>query len=162
MLTCCVDANFAGDPTTLSSSYGYNCKIGNNTVSYRSKKLPKIALSTLNSELLGAAESCREVVYLRTFLDELGHEQQGPTRVDEDNNSTVRVSENPCHSDATKHIILKAAYVRELVQDKEVVMHLIPGNDNPADIFTKPLGPKKFERFAKMLCGEDNSNSPSQ
>jgi hypothetical protein len=41
--------------------------------------------------------------------------------------------------------------IREFVERDQVSLYYIPGTENPADIFTKPLGRVKFEEFRKSL-----------
>ncbi|KAL1658074.1 hypothetical protein GGF50DRAFT_121205 [Schizophyllum commune] len=46
-----------------------------------------------------------------------------------------------------KHIDIRYHYIRELVEEKEVELFFIDGNNNPADMFTKNLGHVKFEKL---------------
>ena len=57
-----------------------------------------------------------------------------------------------------KHIDIRYHYIRELVEEKEVELYFIDGNNNPADMFTKNLGRVKFEKFRSQLGLEFNSS----
>ena len=42
-------------------------------------------------------------------------------------------------------------YIWEQVEDQQVTICHIPGEDNPADLFTKPLGRIKVEKFKESI-----------
>jgi hypothetical protein len=42
-------------------------------------------------------------------------------------------------------------FIREAVEDGKVSVVYIPTDDNPADIFMKPLAKTKFRRFVELL-----------
>jgi len=50
-----------------------------------------------------------------------------------------------------KHIDVRYHFIREAVEDGKVSVVYIPTDDNPADIFTKPLAKAKFRRFVELL-----------
>ena len=51
----------------------------------------------------------------------------------------------------TKHIDVRYHFIREAVEDEKVSVVYIPTDENPADIFTKPLAKAKFRRFMELL-----------
>ena len=51
----------------------------------------------------------------------------------------------------TRSINIKVNSVREHVMNKEVDVRWIPSEDNPADIFTKPLTQKLFMRHRDKM-----------
>ena len=50
-----------------------------------------------------------------------------------------------------KHMDIRYHYIREQVEDEKVTICHIPGEDNPADLFTKPLGRIKVEKFKESI-----------
>jgi hypothetical protein len=38
-----------------------------------------------------------------------------------------------------------------MVDQGDIAIYYVPGTENPADLFTKPLGRVKFEEFRKSL-----------
>ena len=50
-----------------------------------------------------------------------------------------------------KHVHWAYHRIRDQVERKEIAVSHVPGDENPADIFTKPLGRLKFCRFHTML-----------
>ena len=53
-----------------------------------------------------------------------------------------------------KHIDTRIYRVRELSASGEVELYKIPGEDQPADLFTKGLPRIAFERHRRTLMGE--------
>ena len=47
----------------------------------------------------------------------------------------------------SKHVETHCHYIRQLVEDGSVQLKYVPTTEQPADIFTKPLGPDKFVKF---------------
>jgi hypothetical protein len=88
---------------------------------------------------------------MREFLDEIGYDISLPSTLFVDNNSAILVAKNPEHQSTMKHVNRSYHWIRQKVANKEIKVEHIPGADNPADIFTKPLGCIKFARFREML-----------
>jgi hypothetical protein len=84
------------------------------------------------------------------LLNELGHQQQTPILWC-DNQSTVAMTKDPIFSGRSKHIEARYFFIRELVQAGKVQAKHIPGCDNVADIFTKPLSKEDHYRLMDKL-----------
>ena len=65
----------------------------------------------------------------------------------EDNQGCIALAHNPVHHSRSKHIDLRAHFIREKVAEKVVDLHYVPTDKQLADILTKPLGPVKFKHF---------------
>lgn len=65
------DADFAGDLETRRSTTGYIIFFAGGPISWCSRKQPIIAQSTTEAEYVAAAECCKELIYLKTLLQEL-------------------------------------------------------------------------------------------
>ena len=50
-----------------------------------------------------------------------------------------------------KHVHCAYHWIREQVDQRTIAVSHVPGDENPADIFTKPLGRVKFTKFRGML-----------
>jgi len=93
----------------------------------------------------------KEVVWIRGFLNELGVDMKLPTRMKGDNLAAIMLSRNPMFHKRTKHIIVKIAYMQEMVKESVTLWEHIGTNDNIADMFTKPLPRLKFLEMVKKL-----------
>ena len=56
-----------------------------------------------------------------------------------DNKSAVQVAQNPEHHGRMKYLDLKFFWLRDMVEANVLAIQHLPGVDNLADIFTKPL-----------------------
>ena len=50
-----------------------------------------------------------------------------------------------------KHFDIKFNFVREQIQQAAIMLQHVPGKDNVADLFTKPLAKTKFNTFKQQL-----------
>ena len=70
----------------------------------------------------------------------------------EDNQACIRIAENPCLAERTKHIDIKYHFLRQKVKDKTVNMQYISTYNQIADILTKGLNgvDTRRHRFSMM------------
>ena len=74
-----------------------------------------------------------------------------PSPLYTDSASAIQVVKNPEHITTMKHVHRAFHWIRERAEAKDIVVSHVPGVDNVADIFTKPLGKVKFSMFRDML-----------
>jgi hypothetical protein len=72
-------------------------------------------------------------------MDEVGFPQPKPAILKGDNSSANVLAKNMKHNSRVKHINICHHYVRERVEEGDIVIEHVPSVDNPADLFTKPL-----------------------
>ena len=73
-----------------------------------------------------------------------------------DNQSSIKLGNNPIYHAKTKHVDTQFHFVREKLQSNEITLMYCNTNENVVDIFTKPFGKIKFELFREMLGVEVN------
>ena len=61
-----------------------------------------------------------------------------------DNTNAINISKNLVMHTKTKHIAIKYHFLRELVQDKEVILKYVNTKEQITNIFTKPLPKDAF------------------
>jgi hypothetical protein len=62
-----------------------------------------------------------------------------------DNNSAIAFSKNHVFHKKRKHIDTHFHFIQEIVNNGDISLQFCKSRDQLADIFTKPLGKKKFE-----------------
>lgn len=67
-----------------------------------------------------------------------------PVNIFCDNTSAINISKNLVLHARTKHIELKYHFLREKVQNKEVLLQHVSSKEQLEDIFTKPLPKTTF------------------
>nr|GFA40432.1 ribonuclease H-like domain-containing protein [Tanacetum cinerariifolium] len=98
------DADWAGCPATRRSISGYCAFIGNNLLSWSSKRQPTLSRSSAEDEYRGVANVAFETCWLRNLLRELHTPLSSATVVYYDNASAVYLSCNPVQHQRMKHI----------------------------------------------------------
>ena len=124
-LTVYTDADWAGCPDTRHSTSGYAVFLGDNLVSWSSKRQHTVSRSSAEAEYRAVANGVAEASWLRQLLQELHHPPTRTTLVYCDNVSAVYLSSNPVQHQRTKHIEIDLHFVRERVAAGAVrVLHV--------------------------------------
>lgn len=133
------DANWASNPHNgRRSTSGSVCLYRGCLVGWKSQVQKSVALSAVEAELIAGSEACRELEFLRHVLRELGF--LVTANLHTDSLGCIQVSKDPAQHWRLKHVDIKYHYLRERVQSTELVISHVPTTNNPADVFTKPVG----------------------
>jgi len=68
-----------------------------------------------------------------------------------DNASAIQVAKNPEHQSTMKHVHREYHWIRENVEKGLIRVLHVPGTENVADIFTKPLKRPIFTHLRELL-----------
>ena len=136
------------------NSFGYVIYLFGAPVSFASKRLKVVALSSAEAEYAAASYACREVAFVRNVLSDLGFRLAGPTVVAVDNQAAIKIAENVGVTGRTKHFGDAIHYLRHLVDHAVVKLTFVRTDAQLADGFTKPLGKGLFRAWCRMLLRE--------
>lgn len=78
--------------------------INSSVISWSSERRKSVSLSKIESEYIAASNAIKELVWLRDFLNDLLPEKLNQVKFFMDNQSAVRLIENPEFHKRTKHI----------------------------------------------------------
>ena len=133
-LTSFSDSDWAGNPDDRRSTLGYAFHIGSGVVSWSSKKQPIVSFSSTKFEYKSLTSATCEVVWLQIILADVEEKQNGPTCINCDNKSAIKLSHNPIYRARSKHIELQHHFVREKIESNEIGLIFCNTNDNVGDI----------------------------
>ncbi|XP_021713913.1 uncharacterized protein LOC110682017 [Chenopodium quinoa] len=145
------NADWGGCPDTRRSTSGYCCFLGDNLVSWSSKRQHTLSKSSAEAEYRGVANVVSEACWLRNLLLELHCPLRQATIVYCDNVSAIYLSVNPVQHQRTKHVEMDIHFVREKVALGQVRVLHVPSRYQFADIFTKGLPRELFLEFRCSL-----------
>ncbi|GJY03286.1 ribonuclease H-like domain-containing protein [Tanacetum coccineum] len=115
------NVDWTGCPTTRRSTSGYCVFLGNNLLSWLSKRQYTLSHSSAEVEYRGVANAVAEIV--------------------------IYLSSNPMQHQCTKHIEIDIHFVRDQVTIGHVRVLHVPSRYQYADIFTKGLPSALFDGF---------------
>ena len=163
-------ADFAGnwdpdeheDRDTARSRHGYVIMFGGAPILWKSSIQNEIALSSTESEITGLSYGLRDAIPIMRLLKEM-KEQGMPIasshakvhcKVFEDNSGALEIARIPKFRPRTKHMNNRIHHFRSYVdQTKEISIHKIGTEAQPADFLTKSLNEVLLQRHRKFVLG---------
>jgi hypothetical protein len=151
------DADWAGCKINRKSTSGTCQFLGRSLVSWASKKQNSVALSTTEAEYIAAGHCCAQLLWMRQTLRDYGYKL---TKVPLlcDNESAIRMADNPVEHSHTKHIAIRYHFLRDHQQKGDIKIAYINTKEQLADIFTKPLDEQTFNKLRHELNILDSRN----
>ena len=155
------DVDWSGDANDRKSTTGHYFKLNvrGAALSWGVKKQATVALSSSEAEYQGMAAAVQEALYLEQLLEDFGIQQKRPKAIGEDNQSCIRLCQNPVMHKMSKHIETKFHFIRDKTDDGTISIHYVPTDKMAANIFTKSLPVSKVETFRAVLKGTDSTQS---
>ncbi|KAD6119896.1 hypothetical protein E3N88_11167 [Mikania micrantha] len=129
MLVGYTDSDMAGNKNNMKSTSGYLMTFTGEAVSWQSRLQKCVALSTTEAEYLAATEACKELLWLKRFLQKLGFTQQRYVVLC-DNQSAIHLAKNSTFHKRTEHIDVRYHWIRDALEDKLKVCCSIAGMAN--------------------------------
>ena len=150
------DADWSGDASDRKSITGFYYKLSDSggAISWNCKKQNTVALSSCETEYQGMRAAVQEAIFLRQLLEDLFIPQMKPTKSAEDNQSCIKLCNNPVFHKRSKHMSTKLHYIGEKAEDGSVELFCKPTEEMTADIFTKALGNLKQQKHRDYLLAE--------
>jgi hypothetical protein len=124
-----------------------------------SSKVPKtIATSSTNAEIQAAINLAKDVLWARTFLADVGHEQYGSTVMYQDNDPAIHQIQDVKGTAMSKHYLVLLRKIQELLHAGIIHMNPIDTKENVADLFTKPLSTDPFWYLSHQAMGYNDAD----
>ncbi|KAK6136988.1 hypothetical protein DH2020_029263 [Rehmannia glutinosa] len=129
---------------------GFCVYLGDNIVSWCSKKQAFVSRSSTEAEYCSLANCATELLWMKqTLADYKCSFENVPIFCD--NISAINIAQNPVHHNRTKHIEIRHHFLRDCVSKRKIEISFVPSQDQLADIFTKPLTSETFASIRARL-----------
>ena len=110
-----------------------------------------MSLSTTKAEYIAACSAGSKVVWLQKMFSGLFDLEMDATCIYCDNQSCIKLSENPVFHDKSKHIKIKYQCIHDMVEKGVVKLQYVATDEQVTDVLTKSLSKVKFEYFNDKL-----------
>lgn len=151
------DADMAGDIDTRKSTSGYLINFAGGAVAWQSRLQKCVALSTTEAEFIAATEACKELLWMKKFLQEIGFKQDHYILFC-DSQSAIHLAKNSSFHARSKHIDVRYHWIRDVLNSKLLQLEKISTEDNGADMLTKVLPKEKID-VCRRIAGIATSPS---
>ncbi|GJR18954.1 hypothetical protein Tco_0967481 [Tanacetum coccineum] len=155
-----IDFEFVTTDDTKSQT-GYVFVLHGGAVDWKSAKQSTTAMYSIEAEYIAATEASMEAVWIRKFIDGLGDvmpSNKRPVEMLYDNEPTLTIAIDPRILKGARHFQRKYHYIREVIQEGEIVLKKVLTDDNVVDPFTKPMPFSKYFEHAMTIGIVPTSN----
>ena len=147
-----VDLDCPSKKKKKKSISGYCVFFGNVVALWGSKKQNSVALSTTEAEYMALAYGIKEVLWASNIINESGLHINKPIPTLNDNRAVVFMATNSGSTKNAKHVDIKYHFVKDIMEQRDIILEHCSSRDMVVDILTKPLDTHKFEKCRDMLA----------
>ena len=112
----------------------YSCGV---PVVWKSTSMKSVVLSTTEAEYVAVSEVVKEIKVLYQMLRSMEIKVPLPIKVQVDNVGAIWLANNSGVSERTKHVDLRAHFVRDMIKDQGIGINSVKSAENDSDIMTK-------------------------
>jgi hypothetical protein len=146
------DVDWAGSVADRKSTSICCFSLGSAMISWQSSKQSSISLSTAEVEYIATCSASCEAIWLRNLMTDLFDIEMRATAILCENQSCIKMTENPVFHNRSKHIEIRYHFIHNMVQRGALKLQYISTDVQVADVLTKPLDSRvKFEHFRDNL-----------
>ena len=116
MLDGYTDADMVGDVDSKKSTSRYMITFVGVAVSWQYRLQKCVVLSTMEAEYIAVTEACKEVLWLKKFLQELGIKQERYVLYC-DRQRASHLCKNPTFHSRSKHIDVRYHWIRDALEE---------------------------------------------
>ncbi|GKF30423.1 hypothetical protein Tco_0100221 [Tanacetum coccineum] len=108
------------------------------------------ASNHMTAKFMAATTAACQAIWLKELLTETGLERQKMI-IRVDNKSAIALSKNPVFHGRSKHIHTRYHFIRECVENEQVIVEHVSGENQRADPLTKALAHIRFKDMRSLL-----------
>ncbi|KAH6563768.1 hypothetical protein BASA62_008319 [Batrachochytrium salamandrivorans] len=151
-LTGYYNADWGGDLYSRRNTSEYVFFLGNSCISWRSSKQTAVASSTAEAEYVAATTAAQELLFLKTFLTEIGYLINKAITLYSDSQSAIaNIKHIQLRHASNKHTDIKLHFPKDQVKLGNINLEYINTLDQVADILINGLPKPAFCKLANLL-----------
>lgn len=145
------DSSHNVDEDDGRSTTGHMFYLNDCLITWCSQKQETVALSSCEAEFMAATEAAKQAIWLQELLAEIVERPSERVMIRIDNKSAIALTKNPVFHGRSKHIHKRYHFIRECIDNDQVMVEHVAGNSQKADILTKALGRIKFKEMRELV-----------
>lgn len=120
------DADWGGSLKDRKSTSGYCCMFAGSVIDWSSKKQPTVATSTCQAEYVSLAETVKEAIAFKRFINDLDlfTDTKGIV-IYCDNQSAIKIALKQTNSERVKHIDIKHHFIKDEVYTRNSITRIL-------------------------------------
>lgn len=150
-LTAFFDSDWVGNSLDRQSTTGFVVFLGDNPISWASKKKTTVSQSSTEAEYRSLAMTAADIFWLRQLLNDVHVYGSSSPLIWCDNKSAIQLARNPVFHGRTKHVEVDFHFIREKVVHRDLLLQHISTEFQLAYILTKPLTTTRFSFLRSKL-----------
>ena len=110
-----------------------------------------ITLSSGEAELVAAVKTCTELIGVTQLMNDWGRNAEGEVYVD--SSAAIGVAHRKGNG-KLRHVKVGLLWIQEKVEEGEIDVKKVAGEENPADLMTKNVNAVKVEKYMNLIQEE--------
>ena len=101
--------------------------------------MKSVVLSATEAKYVAVSEVVKEIKVLYQMLRSMEIKVPLPVKIQVDNVGAIWFANNSSVSERTKHVDLRACFVRDIIKDHVIEINFLKSAENDSDVITKNL-----------------------
>jgi len=134
------DSDLAGDSDDRKSTSGYLFMLAGGAITWRARKQPLVAISTVEAEYIGTSNATKEAIWVCSLYAHILYGKATELQqIFIDNQGAIQLAKNLKFPECTKHISVRFHFVCDACERNAIKTKYLPTSDTFADIMMKNL-----------------------
>lgn len=146
-----VNSDYSSDPIDRKSQNGFLSMRMGAPISWKSEKTTLTTQSSAESEYMALVLASNETRWLMQAIRFLKGPDKHPPLFYVDSLSAIKLAQNPVFHARTKHLDEKLHLIRDRLRDKEIEVQYLKGEQQVADLLTKPVQANVLKRLRPQI-----------
>ena len=138
-------------PDTRRSITAFLAKYNGNTIDYKCQFQKIVSHSSTESEIMAADYAARRSQFLKWLIEGMGGKVITPIPIYIDNAATINISKNPIQPGRNAHMHARFFYLKDLVENKQIILKKISTNEQLADLLCAFKSTNQFNYLTSKI-----------